>query len=216
MSFYDVDFDQQARDLLPPDKRANENVALVQALLKGAQWARDLILGTYKTGSSAPQWAAGTYNKYDQVIFKKGVYYSLIANNTANPDDKTAWKLIQPNFIGVDERVKFNGQSIVLEYALNKRFGGTFRPPPSASPSDINFQLIAPVLFGFRVGQTIGSTIGQTNSSDTIGSSFPFVQVTNFQINFLSSLYVLTNDEEIRGFVDLYIPVSINYSIVPY
>lgn len=216
MSFYDFNTDQLAVDLFPPDKRAAENIGLLRGLLKGVQWSRDLILGGYKTGSNAMPYAPGFYNKYDQVIYKKSVYYSLVANNASTPDDPTKWLLIQPNFIGVDERVRFNGQSIVLEYAINKRFGGTFRPPPSASPSDIYFTLVGAVPFGFLVGLTIASTVGLTNSSDTIGAPYPFKRIYNFRINFLGSLYALTNEKEIRGFVDPILPVSLNYSIVPY
>lgn len=216
MSFFDINFDQQAQDLLPPDKRSNENVGFLRGLLKAIQWSRDLILGNYKTGSFAARYASGTYSAFDQVIYKKSVYYSLTDNNTALPTNPLFWKLIQPNFIGVDERIRFNGQSIVLEYALNKRFGGTFRPPPSLSNSDIYFTKTSLSPYGFRIGQTIGSLVGQTNSSDTIGSSLPFILLNNFTINVLNSLYVQTNDQEIRGFVDLYIPISINYTITSY
>ena len=213
---FDISTDQQAVDLLPPDKRDGNTVALQRALLSAVQWCRDLVLGSYKTGSTAPVYAGGTYNKYDQVIFNKAVYYSLIPNNAALPTDPTSWLLIQPNFIGADERVRYNGQKIVLEYALNHRFGGTFRPPGSSSLSDININNVAAVAVGFRVGQTKGSTVGATNSSDDIGYPFTFRQITNFNINFLSSLYILTNEQAVRDFVDPVIPASLVYSITPY
>lgn len=216
MSFYDINFDQQAVDLLPPDKRGNPNIGFVRGLLKALQWSRDLVLGSYKTGNIAASYAGGTYNLYDQVLYKKGVYYSLVVNNTATPDDSTKWLLIQSNFIGVDERVKFNAQSLVLEYALNERFMGTYRPPPSASHSDIYFTKLGPVKYGFLIGQTIGSSVGQTISSDFIGHPLPFIRINNFQVNVLASIFALTSEKEIRGFVDLYVPIGINYTVVPY
>lgn len=213
---FDIDTNRQAVDLLPPDKRDANTTAVQRALLWAVQWCRDLVLGSYKKGSTAPQYAGGTYNKYDQVIYNKAVYYSLIPNNTALPTDPASWLLIQPNFIGADERVRYNGQKIVLEYALNHRFGGTFRPPGSSSLSDIYINNVAAIPGGFRIGQTTGSSIGQTTSSDAIGKSGVFFQPFNFNINFLSTLYVLTNEQTVRDFVDPVIPISINYTITPY
>ncbi len=213
---FDIDFNQQAVDLLPPDKRDPNTTALQRALLWATQWCRDLVLGSYKTGSTAPQYAGGTYNKYDQVIYNKSVYYSLVDGNTALPTDPNSWLLIQPNFLGVDERVRYNGQKIVLEYALNHRFGGTFRPPGSSSLSDIYINNVGPVATGFRIGLTKGSTVGLTNSSDDIGNPFPFVQLTNFNINFLNSLYILTNEQAVRDFVNPVIPSSLVYTISTY
>lgn len=213
---FDISFDQQAVDLLPPDKRGVKTVALQRALLRCVQWSRDQLFGSYKTGATAPVYAGGTYNKYDQVIYNKAVYYSLVANNSALPTDSGSWLLIQKNFIGVDERVRYNGQKIVLEYALNHRFGGVFRPPGSSSLSDIYINNVGPVPAGFRIAQTIGSTIGQTTSSDSIGLAMPFVQIANFNINVLNAIYLLTNEKAIRDFVDPVIPISINYSISTY
>lgn len=213
---FDIDMNQQAVDILPPDKRAPGILSLQRALLSACQWSRDLILGSYKKGSPAPPYAGGTYNKYDQVVFNKAVYYSLVANNSALPTDTLSWLKIQENFIGADERVRYNGQKVVLEYALNHRFGGTFRPPGSSSLSDIYINNVGPVAVGFRIGKTIGSTVGQTTSSDFIGHRYPFVQVNNFNINFLNGLYILTNEQAVRDFVDPIIPSSLRYIITPY
>jgi hypothetical protein len=217
-NIYDIDFSQQGPELIPPDKRDSGTISLVNALLKAMQWCRDLLFTSYKTGATAPAYATGTYDKYDMVIFEKGVYYSLIAGNTDLPTVETSWLKVQDNFLGADQRVKFNGQSIVLEYALNQRFGGVFRPPGSSSHSDIYFNKLVPVISGFIVAQTedYSSTVGQTDSDDKIGLRYPFVRLHNFQINVLNSVYVLTNEQAIRDFANLYVPISINYTVVPY
>lgn len=217
-NFFDVDFDQQVQDILSPDKRLPKNVAILQALMKSIQWCRDLVLGSYKSGSTVPVYSAGTYNIYDQVIFNKAVYSSLISNNTNDPTVSSSWALIQKDFIGVDERIKFNGEKIVLEYALNKRFGGVFRPPITLSNSDIYIENLPAVVYGFRIGQTedFSSSVGQTTSSDYVGSPYPFIRINNFQINFLNSLYIQTNEKEIRNFVNKYIAAGLNYTIVSY
>ena len=217
MSIYDIDFNQQGPELLPPDKRGTTNIALINSLLKGVQWCRDLLFTSFKTGSTAPPFAVGLYKQFDQVIYRKSVYYSLVHNNTDLPTAST-WLKVQDNFLGIDERVKFNGQSLVLEYALNQQFGGTFRPPGSSSLSDIYLNNIAAVAAGFRIGQTedATSTVGRTSSSDNLGLKYSFIQLTNFQINIKASVYVLTSSQTISDFVNQYIPVSINFTIQPY
>lgn len=218
-TIYDIDMNQQAVDLLPPDKRDPQPLGLLQALLTPVQWCRDLVLGTFKTGSTAPAYSAGTYNKCDKVKYNKSIYEALVTT-TNLPTVTTDWMLIQPNFIGVDERIKYNGQAIVLTWALNMEFDGVFRQPVTGLNSDIYLTNIAPVLSGFRVGLdesgTGVSSIGQTTSSASIGGTYPFVQVNNFQINIPTALYALTNDSAIRNFVNKYIPISLNYIIVAY
>jgi len=213
---FDVDYSQFSADILPINKRWARNITLVKSLLSPVQWCRDFILGSYKLGSNAPVWAAGTYNKYQQVIYKKQVYESLINNNTDTPGTTANWRLFQDDFIGVDERIKFNSQKCVLEYALNKRFGGTFRMLPSTSNSDIYISKVPSVIVGFLVGQTIGSTIGATESSDTIGSVTTSRHVTGYSINFKSSLFALTSETEVRDYVDKYNATSIRYTIITY
>ena len=215
---FDIDYKIQAPEILPVDKRTSNTIALMQSLLNGLQWARDFFFGSYKTGSTASTYATGTYNEFQQVIFNKSVYYSLNNGNTALPTDTTQWVKIQDNFLGVDQRVKFNGQRLVLEYALNLQFGGVFRPPGSSSPSDIYLTNLPAIISGFISAKTeaYSSSIGQTTSVDKIGLAYPFTHINNFQINIKVALYAATNDKAIRNFVNLYIPISLNYTIVTY
>ena len=217
MAKYNINFDQQGAELLSPDKRDSNSLVIIRSLLTSLQWCRDLLFTSYKTGSQAQAFAVGHYKMYDQVIYNKAVYYSLIDLNTDLPTAAT-WLKIQDNFLGVDERVKFNGQNIVLEYALNQQFGGTFRPPGSSSLSDIYLTNAPFTAAGFRIGQTevFSTSVGQTISSDQIGLRYSFIQVSNFQINIKSSVFSLTNEPTIRDFVNNYIPISLNFIVTPY
>lgn len=219
-NIYDIDYDQAAVDLLSPDKRSEENIAILSAQLKAIQWSRDNILGTIKQGSTAPAYSAGPYPIYYQVTYNKAVYESKIAANMDLPTVEASWRLIAPNFIGLDERIKYNGQKITLEWALNKEFGGVFRQPVTAMNSDIYIVNVGAELAGFRIGQTEAGTdvssIGQTTSSDSIGGTYPWVNVTNFTIMFLASLYSATNEQAVRNFVNKYIPTSLKYTITVY
>ncbi len=217
MSLFDIDFNQQAVELMQPDKREPENKALWKTVLKPLQWARDMIFGIFKEGNTVPPYSPGSYNTYDQVKYNKAIYESLIDSNTDLPTTSN-WFLVVENFIGTDERQKYNGQKLVLEYALNKEFDGVFRQPVTAINSDIYLTKLAPVLAGFRIGETEAgsSNVGADTSSDSIGGTYPFVQLNNFQINIPTALFSATNDAAIRNFVDKYIPISLNYLIVQY
>lgn len=215
---YDIDFTQQAPELLPPDKRDRGTIAVLLAVTSCIQWCRDLLFTSYKIGATAQPYATGSYNKFQEVVYLKSVYYSLIDNNTDLPIVTTSWLKIQSNFLGVDQRIKFNGQRIVLEFALNQNFGGVFRPPGSSSLSDIYLTNSPGSPAGFRVGKTepYCSTNGQTKSSDTIGLKYPFVQLINFNINIKTSIYKLTTQQAIIDFTNKYIPSGLYFNIVQY
>ena len=119
---FDIDYEVKGVELLPPDKRKRQMIAFIQGLLAPIQWLRDLFIEDYGDGSSSAQWTASTYGRGAVVRYNKSIYESLEDGNTATPADATKWVMIQDNFIGVNERVLFNGQKIVLEYALNKWF----------------------------------------------------------------------------------------------
>lgn len=130
-TIYDIDFDQFAVQQLPPDKRFKRQVAWVRILLSVLQYLRDIWFGSYRTGSTAPTWVnSAPYAKYDLVKYSnKIIYESLIDNNSEVPTNTSAWRVAQLNFIGLSERILYNGQKIVLEWAMNKWFGTTFRQP---------------------------------------------------------------------------------------
>lgn len=210
--------------MLAPDKRFRKTVAWVNVLLSPIQYLRDIWFGSYRTGSTAPTWVnTDPYPKYALVKYSnKVVYESLVDNNTAVPTDTTKWRVAQQNFIGLSERIVYNGQKLVLEYAMNKWFGTTFRQPPNIS--DIYITNNSLTVASFRVGLTEGvsSKVGLTGSSEFVGLSSVYTVPTNFTIHCPKAVYdaldpTLINNEKIfRAFVDLYIPSGITYSITTY
>lgn len=216
MSFFDITFNDQAPELLPPDKRVNPNVGILQALLSPLQYIRDLLFGSYANGSTAPSYSPGTYNYMDQVVYGKQVYLSLKASNTDAPTVATSWLLIQKNFLGANQRVLFSGANLILTNALNQNFGGTFRQPPLVS--DIYINNLSASVVGFIVGNTEphSSTVGNSNSSATVGSPTPFLQINNFNINIPNALLSLTSKSAISDFVNAIAPASLNFTITGY
>lgn len=220
---YDINFDQQAGELLPPDKRNPTILAPVRALLSGLQWTRDLIFGSYRTGATAPAWSAGTYNKFEQVIYKKAVYESLVADNAAEPNinqDTAYWRKVQSNFVGVEQRILYNCQRLTFEYALNKWFGTVFRQPPNTS--DIYLTTTPPAIKGFVVGGPQPSIFYRDRSYEFITNEFfPLVSIT-LTINIPSAVYIALGsttterDNIVRSFADKYNAFGIFYDINPY
>ena len=213
MGLYDIDFNGKVSELSPPDKRGAKGLAWLRSLVAPIVYLWQKYLVDSKTGSSYPEWTAGTYAKGDKVVYKKLIYESLIDGNTDTPPSSN-WSLYLNWFIGSDTRVRFNGQKLVLEYALNTYYNTTFRQPTLVS--DIYIDTLPYQLNGFLVGQTIGSTVGQTTSSGFVNPPTPFLHTYNFQINIPTAVYALTNESEVRNFVDGLIPISLNYSIVTY
>lgn len=222
MSLYDVNINQISIELLPPDKRYTKNIAFIQSLLTGVQWIRDLIFGSYYEGAQEvgiSDYAPGTYNYLEKVIYNKKVYLSLDNNNTAAPTDTTIWLLIQDNFIGIKERILYCGSKLVLEYALNKQFDTVFRQPPNQS--DIYIGNLSSTPDGFFIAETEPncSAVGATTSTDLIGNQLPFVYLNNFQINIpilALDISIDANYKAVGNFVDKYIPASLKYTVVNY
>lgn len=220
-SIYDIDFQKFAGQMLPPDKRTVVLPAWVKALLLPLQWIRDLWFGEYRTGTTAPPYAAGTYNKYQRVLYNKVVYESLIDANTDAPTS-ASWFIVQANFIGLSERILYNGGSITLTYALNKWFGTVFRQPPVLSDIYISTNVIVAPIFRIGMTEDVSSSISTLGSSEFIGISDGITTQINLSIFVPVAVYnaldvsMINNDKIFRNFADRYIPAGIVYQITTY
>jgi hypothetical protein len=222
-TIYDIDYSKYAVQMLPPDKRFTKQVAWVKILLSPIQYLRDLFFGSYRTGSTVSIWVnSSPYSKYAQVIYNKIVYESLINNNSDLPTVTTSWRVVQPNFIGLSERILYNGSKVVLEYALNKWFGTVFRQPNNVSDIYITNNSIS--ISPFRVGglESISSTVNNLTSSEFIMQSYTLTVTANFTIHCPVAVYnaldtgMINNEKIFRAFVDRYIPAGVTYSITTY
>lgn len=129
MSIYDINYDTKAVEWLPPDKRYPRMVGFVRALLNEVKYLADKILTRYRLGATYQPYSHNySYFVGDLVVQKQVVYESLTDGNITAPPS-ASWQVYLPSFIGVNDRVKFNGIKLTLEYALNIRFGTNFRQP---------------------------------------------------------------------------------------
>lgn len=219
MGFFDINYNQKAIELLPPDKRQPMFVAWMKALLSQVQYDRDVVLGDYKIGSNYSLWSAGTYAKGDRVIYGESVYEVIATTTTATPTNTTDWRVYLDDFVGVDERVLYNSAKLVLEYALNRRFQTTFNQPPTLS--DIYIITNVPNIGGFAVGNStsVSSIIYSDNSSDPLINAQSFTAFYNFTIKIPTAVYSALGggaDDIIRKFVDKYNTIGLNYNIETY
>ena len=222
-TIYDIDYSKFAAQMLPPDKRFTRSVAWIKILLSPLQYLRDLWFGSFRTGSTAPQWVnTSPYPKSAQVKYNKIVYESLVDNNSDVPTTVATWRVVQFNFIGMEERILYNGQALVLEYAMNKWFGTVFRQPPNQS--DIYIANNSVPIGVFRCTATeAGSSVSYTSgSSEFVINQFSFAVAFNFTIYCPVAVFnaldpTLVNNEKIfRAFVDRYVPAGITYNIQTY
>ena len=224
MSIYQIDYQRRIPELMPPDKRYSKGVAWLKSLTSPLQplWYQMFVL--YKVGAIGfyPTWTAGTYNKFDRVQYGQTIYESLVDNNTAVPTDSNYWRIFQFSFIGVDERMKYNGTHLVLEYALNTRFGTNFVQPPGTS--DINFTINNPSNNVFVVGgdEFNSDNVKLTSSSNVIINDYNFSTFYNLVINVPVAVWNalaaddLTREKIMRQYVDTLIHTGIKYTFQTY
>jgi hypothetical protein len=223
MNIYDVDYSQVGQQLLPPDKRKPRLLALVAAFLSQLQWLRDLWFGSFRTGATAQNWLSSTtYAKYDQVVYGIYIYMSLKDGNTDVPTTPGSWIQVLNNFVGMSERILYNCQTLILTYALNKRFMTTFRQPPNVS--DIYIGTFAKPISVFVVGgvEANSSKVYTIGSSEYVIDSYTFAGYVNMTIYVPVAVYnaldpVDANREIIiRSFADKYMAAGIIYTITTY
>lgn len=162
MGLFDITFSNLKDNILPPNYRTAVHKFWILTWTNVIQYLRDRVLGDYRTGSNYPEWTAGTYAIHDKVIYNQVVYESQEDGNTDTPPS-SKWAVWLPSFIGSDERKYLNGQKVVLEYALNRYYGTTFRQPPLVS--DIYIDNLGSSIVGFVVGvdEAYCSTVAQTD-----------------------------------------------------
>lgn len=224
MGLYDINMSTTGQQLLPPDKRGSLMSRWVSSMLRPIQWLVDIRLNSYRNGSAAPPYLnSTTYAKGDLVVYRYAVYESQVSGNVGNdPLDLAFWAKIQDNFIGVLERLKYNGHTLILTYALNKYFGTTFRQPNNVSDIFIigNIKPAAVFLIGDTENQS--SQVYLNTSSEFIINDYAFGNYTNMTIMVPVAVYnALDTDPAnreriIRNFSDQYIVGGITYDIATY
>jgi hypothetical protein len=162
---YDIDFSFQNRQLIAPKHRTPKTLALCEALTDSLQDLRDILFTDYRQGADYDAYNNGQgYVIYDRVLWTdKGIYELIVPSSVAvDPTGEalssTNWRKVIDNYIGADERARYNAQTIVLCYAINKWFGVT-------APNYIwieNYQS-AGTAFNIHVPLALYNSLGSSN-----------------------------------------------------
>jgi len=215
---FDFDIDIIIPNLVAPIKRLPKYLAWVKSLATPLQQAWQFLFVDYKTGSSYPDFNIGTtYYLSDMVIWTdKCVYMASYIDGASFvgilPSNTTYWTKINSNFIGVDERVKYNSQKLLFEYALNRFFRttGIYIVNNFVTPTNV-----------FAMGDSSESSSYMPSNSIYQADFMPDVPTYNtdiydFTIFFpIADYTALGADAEliIRSFADVYNLVGMQYDI---
>lgn len=227
MSIYNIDFETKAVELLPPDKRYSKFVAWIKALFSQNTYNHTDVYRDYKTGCNDyyPIWDIGNfYALGDRVTFGEVVYECINPEGiiAVDPSNTTDWRVYENFFLGVDERVLFSHQKIVLEYALNKRFHTNFAQPPLISQIYIETFVQDTVVFVVGAEEIESSIVYYDKSSEFVIDAYTFVEFFNFTVYVPLAVYNAVSTDPsareltFRNFIDRYNTVGLIYKIETY
>ncbi|CAB4218920.1 hypothetical protein UFOVP1596_52 [uncultured Caudovirales phage] len=226
MSIYDITFLSVFKNLLAPKKRKKRNIAYLGVFAAALQWNRDLYFNEFTNGSSAPDYAGAGNAKGDRVKYKEAIYEALYTVPAATPPTDTIyWLKVCDNWIGTNERIKYNAQKVVFEWLLNKRFGGTFSYTAGASDIYIVRNTVDTTAFysGIDSSESSYAYTPDTDALEFVGPGSGYSSnIYSYTIMVLNSLFTplgpdaITREEVIRSIVDKYNILGILYDVQTY
>ena len=230
---YTVVFSQIDEQLTPPMLRNPIYVSWINALHTPVQYLHNEIFQNgYLDGATASNYSnSATYTPTNLVVYTDRAVWinaatcSGITPSIANP---TYWTQYNDNYIGANERLKYNSQKILFQYALNRWF--------QCSGIWIHNNIVSPNPTPFVMGQTSQYSSYMGNSSTLtkyyMGNSpfFPNPTTNDFTINVpITVANALTNETPdvapnisakrqaiIKSFADQYVIAGILYNIVTF
>lgn len=131
-SLYDINFEVQIENLIHPYLRLRKALDYLFSIIYPVQHSAKNILDEYRNGTDASVLfynSGTTYQKYDKCIFTDDAVYECIYSGgtvgiapVGHASSSDRWMKVNESYIGAEERQRYNGQLIVLQYAINKKF----------------------------------------------------------------------------------------------
>lgn len=218
MAIFDINFPQASQSLTPPELRKDKLVSFLKSLIAPQQYLHNLVFDDYANGSSYSGYSAtSAYTIGDRVTYiDRRTYENLSGSTGVDPTDIYTWRFLNPIFIGARERVKYNAQIMVYEYALNRYFQTT-------GIYITNTPLIGPgMLIGLTGPFSSNISVGTSPSASYINGYFSgftnyyyTIFVPNATFTGLSTTY-FGSSQIIRSFADTLNLAGMRYSVSGY
>lgn len=220
MSFYDYNTQQINEELLPPELRQPKHRAWLKVLLTPLQYFRDLFFDSYIDSVNVPVWDSSTtfFPGVRTIYFDNSVYECVQTNSNTIPNSAPIyWRKIQDVYIGVTERLQYNSQIIIFEYALNKWFrniGATDQIYIVTNQTESDF-------FQMAESEVLSSSMSMLDLYATEFMGVSFTALTQYDYTIMvpavlfASLATLPSDSEniIRNIVNKYNMAGMQYSV---
>lgn len=226
MSIYTYDSNTVGEQLTPPILRKAKFLAFLYVLVKPIQNLWELVFAEYITGvgTHSIYSDAVSYSIGNVVVWNNGYVYECIKTPLVagtKPSDTIYWLLRNTNFIGSDNRVKYNSQIIKLEYQLNKWYQNL------ASATQIYIENNTAISMQFVMGNDGANSSVMPNDSiyqeQYMGNDPTYPDVSfDFTILVPTALYTTlgttasNREYNVRAFVNQYVLSGIKYKINTY
>lgn len=133
MSLYVFNPFRASEELTPSQIRTNTMMSWFRVILTPIKYLKDLFKKCCEGVDYADYDNATTYARGERVIWEDyAVYEARVSTIGVQPTgaalSSTNWLKVLDDFIGLDESVRYTGQLIVFEYAINRRFKVTAPP----------------------------------------------------------------------------------------
>lgn len=233
MSIYSYDNKIVAEQIAPPTLRQPKFLAWLYVITKPVQSLWDFAFNGYKDGSTFDYDLDDTFlffpigfvfTKGDVIKYSKGIYVCIQTFSFTGVVDLTKFNKLQDNFLGVEERIKYNSQKILFEYAMNKWFSvpNSYIPDPIFITNNF-IQSETIFLMG---GSSETSSVMPNNSVysvDYMGNVPAYIAATfdftiNVPLDLFNTLGTTTTNKEntIRQFADKYNLAGTTYNVITY
>ncbi len=142
-SIYNIDFGLAAERLSPPDKRKQAYLSWFRVLLFPLQWLRNFIFINYAEGNTSlydheETYVAGSIVKYNRLVYTNISTTPVTGIRPGEANASQVWLLLLETDIGLRERLRYNGQTIVLQAILNKIITGDPEPSPRITIDNVS------------------------------------------------------------------------------
>lgn len=232
MPIFDYDNTIVGEQLTPPILRNNKFLAWLNVITKpiGDLWK--LVFSYYKDKNSiySDYDNLTTYNFGDLVKWTDNSIYQATYTNTigvaesfngTSPSNTLFWTKILDNYIGVDERIKYNSQIILMEYYLNKWYNVDSLSDQIYIENNTNISSV--FVMGESSIYSSSMPISSTYSLTYMGLSPSFPDTT---YDYIVWIHALTwadmgdndsnRENNLRGFLNKYNLSGITYKIDTY